>query len=139
MSDQSNVRFEGGVNIAMKIPKADYEDTVRFYRDTLGLPVTDHPATGAPSVARTCSVEFGPVTLWLDRVDAYSRSDLWLELRTSDVPAAAAHLAGAGTPTCDEVEPFEDTDAQAHWIRNPAGVVHLLNGRPKDSATDSAS
>lgn len=139
MSDESGVRFEGGVDIAMKIPKADDEDTVRFYRDTLGLAVTDHPSTGAPSVARTCSVEFGPVTLWLDRVDAYSRSDLWLEVRASDVPAAAAHLAGAGTPTCDEVEPFKDTDAQAHWIRNPAGIVHLLNGRPTGSATGSAS
>ena len=31
--------FEGGVNIAPKIPKSKYEVTVRFYREVLKLEV----------------------------------------------------------------------------------------------------
>lgn len=122
-------KFEGGVNIAMKVPKAQYEDTVAFYRDTLGLPVAEHDSSGARTVTRTHSVEFGQVTLWIDQVDSYSRSDLWLELRTDDLAGATARLAEAGSATCDEVEPFDDPDAPAHWIRNPAGIVHLLAAR----------
>ncbi len=33
----SPIKFEGGANIAIKIPKAKYEKTVAFYRDTLKL------------------------------------------------------------------------------------------------------
>jgi predicted enzyme related to lactoylglutathione lyase len=125
----STPKLHGGVNIAMKIPRADYEATVAFYRDTLGLEVTEQEETGAPTISRTHTVRFGPNTLWLDRVDGYSRSDVWLELRTDDLEAATTRLAEAGTDTCDEVEPFDDPGMRAHWIKNPAGVVHLLAER----------
>ncbi|MBB0229690.1 VOC family protein [Streptomyces calidiresistens] len=119
--------FHGGVNLAMKIPEARYEATVAFYRETLGLPVAEHSSTGSPAVTRTHSVEFGPITLWLDRVDdSRERAEVWLEVRTDDLSAATTHLARAGTATCDEVEPFDDPDTRAHWIGNPAGIVHLL-------------
>ena len=40
-------KFSGGINIAIKIPKSKYEQTVHFYRDILKLDVTekqiDHP------------------------------------------------------------------------------------------------
>ena len=32
-------QFSGGANIAIKCPSHTYEQTVAFYRDTLGLPL----------------------------------------------------------------------------------------------------
>jgi hypothetical protein len=132
-----NARFQGGLNIAMKIPKARYEETVVFYRDILGLEVTDQ--TGAPGVVdavpRCASVRFGPVTLWLDLVENYARSDLWLELFTDDVDRATAYLVDKGVATIDEVEPLPN-GMKAHWISNPAGVTHLVR-LPDDTAAGS--
>lgn len=118
--------FTAGLNIAMKIPKAQYDATVSFYRDTLGFDVKEEDVSYAPTVSRTHAVRFGPNTLWLDRVDNYSQPDLWLQLHTDDLDAAASELAGVGIHPCDEVEPLENTDSRTHWIRNPAGVIHLL-------------
>ncbi|MFF0578322.1 VOC family protein [Streptosporangium saharense] len=122
----SKPAFTAGLNIAMKIPKAQYEATVAFYRDTLGFDVREGDVSYAPTVSRTHSVRFGPNTLWLDCVDNYSQPDLWLQLHTDDLDAAAGELANIGIHPCDEVEPLEDLDSRSHWIRNPAGVVHLL-------------
>lgn len=122
----SKPEFTAGLNIAMKIPKAQYEATVAFYRDTLGFDVKEEDVSYAPTVSRTHSVRFGPNTLWLDRVDNYSRPDLWLQLHTDDLDAATSRLADVGVHPCDEVEPLEGLDARFHWIKNPAGIVHLL-------------
>ncbi len=52
---------------------------------------------------------------------------MWLELRTDDLDAATERLRLAGIAPCDEVEPLdEDPGFRSHWIKNPAGVVHLL-------------
>ncbi|MFI6284629.1 VOC family protein [Streptomyces sp. NPDC051018] len=118
--------FTPGLNIAMKIPKAQYEATVAFYRDTLGFDVKEDDASNAPTVSRTHSVRFGPITLWLDCVDAYSRHDLWLQVHTDDLDAAREKLAGIGIHPCDEVEPLVNLDTRTHWVKNPTGVVHLL-------------
>ncbi|MFC5748540.1 VOC family protein [Actinomadura rugatobispora] len=118
--------FTAGLNIAMKIPKAQYEATVAFYHDTLGFDVKEEDVSYAPTVSRTHSVRFGPNTLWLDCVDNYSQPDLWLQLHTDDLDAATATLAGAGIRPCDEVEPLHNIESRTHWIKNPAGVVHLL-------------
>ena len=125
----SDPTFAGGVNIAMKIPRADYDATVAFYRDTLGLTVKEE-APSAPTVARSHTVGFGPTTLWLDQVDNYSQRDVWLEVVTTDLDAATRRLADAGVTPCDEVEPLEDVGFRSHWIKNPAGVVHLLLEEP---------
>ncbi|WP_052668565.1 VOC family protein [Nitriliruptor alkaliphilus] len=118
--------FGGGVDIAIKIPRADYDATVAFYRDTLGLPLEARDAADAPTVARTHALPFGPNTLWLDRVDTYSRMDVWLELRTDDLDAALQRLADDGVHPCDEIEPLDAPGARTRWIKDPAGVVHLL-------------
>ncbi|NDL58814.1 VOC family protein [Phytoactinopolyspora mesophila] len=117
--------FSGSANIAMKIPHSDYAATLAFYRDTLGLPVVKEDASSTPTVSETYKVQFGPITLWLDRVETYSQTDLWLEVHTDDVDAATARLDKAGITTCDEIEPFVG-DSGTHWIKNPAGVVHHL-------------
>jgi catechol 2,3-dioxygenase-like lactoylglutathione lyase family enzyme len=123
----SDVGFVAGVNVAMKIPTAYYDATVAFYRDTLGFEVEALAETGAATISASHRLAFGPVTLWLDRVDTASRSDVWLELGTDDLAAAMAHLGAAGVEPCDEVEPIEgEAGERSHWIRNPAGVVHLL-------------
>lgn len=116
--------FRGGPNVAVKIPRADYERTVAFYRDTLRFAVEEVDVSDTPTVSRSHRLSFGELTLWLDQVDTYSRPDVWLELRTDDLDAAVGRLAEAGVHPRDELEPLETT--RAHWIRDPAGTVHLL-------------
>lgn len=41
-SNCMDIQFQGGVNIAIKIPKSKYEKTVAFYRDILKLEVTEN-------------------------------------------------------------------------------------------------
>lgn len=122
-----------GANIAMKIPRADYEATVSFYRDVLGLTVT--PAEGHGY--RSCKVAFGSITLWLDEFVTYARSELWLELVTDDLAAAMTHLRADGISPCDEVEPLPP-GVRAHWLRSPAGVVHLLRQESDGSVEGEA-
>ena len=115
-------RFEAGPNVAMKIPLASWEATVAFYQDVLGFELihdSDDSATESYRMA------FGGVTLWLDRVEGLERPEVWLELETNNLESATRHLAASGTATCDEVEPLPP-GLNAHWIRNPAGVVHLV-------------
>lgn len=114
--------FEGGLNIAVKIPKSKYEETLRFYRDTLRLPLEERPISN-PTVSRTCRVQFGSNTLWLDCVDNYTHSEVWLELKTPDVAQAVQHLAAQGTVPCDELEALPEG---MHWIMDPAGTVFVL-------------
>lgn len=115
--------FEGGVNIAIKIPKSKYDTTVKFYRDTLKLSVTEKPIKN-PTVSRTHQVKFGPNTLWLDCVDNYTHAETWLELKTNDIEQATAHLRSNGTEPCDELEEIPD---HMHWIQDPAGTVFILD------------
>ncbi|MEU6247873.1 VOC family protein [Glycomyces sp. NPDC047010] len=119
-------KFQGGQNIAMKLPKAQFDQTVAFYRDVLGMTVTDESdADVAAGVAQCAAVQFGPVTLWLDRVDNYAGAELWLELVTADVEAATTHLAEHGIAPQDELEALPP-GSDGHWITNPAGIPHLV-------------
>ena len=124
-------RFRGGDNIALKVPAFRFEETVRFYRDIIGLPVRESGETSQ-------AFQFGPVTLWVDRVEEESQTDVWLELFTEDADGAAGWLAERGTPVRDELEPL--AGVKGHWISDPAGVVHLLyenrTGGEKDEAGD---
>lgn len=110
--------FAGGLNVAMKLPQRVYADTVDFYRNALGLTVTD-VKTGA-------RVSFGAVTLHLDRVPSQSQTDIWLEVTTSDTAAARDHLAASGIPECREVEALPD-GFDGFWIAAPSGTIHLVS------------
>lgn len=115
--------FTGGRNIAMKVPPHVWEETVRFYRDTLGLPEIANPYdTGPESVG----FEFGANRLWIDRVPTMSQTELWLQVTTDDPVAAAEHLRAAGVARCDEIEPLGTSSA--YWVTSPASVVHLVSG-----------
>lgn len=110
--------FTAGRNIAMKVPPHAYDATVRFYGDVLGLePLRNH----LPHVG----FEFGGKQLWIDRVGGLSRAEVWLEIVTDDVAAAAAHFERAGVVRCDEIEPLPQGH-QGFWIMDPASIVlHL--------------
>ena len=114
-------QFSGGRNIAMKVPPHQYDETVRFYRDVIGLEQIE-PDT--PSV----SFAFGANRLWIDRVDTVSQAELWLELTAEDVPAAADRLDAAGVARCDAIEKLPD-GFNGFWISSPAAVVHLVSER----------
>jgi hypothetical protein len=118
-----NTTFTGGVNIAIKIPKSKYEETVVFYRDILKLPVEEKPITN-PTISRTHEVKFGANIVWLDCVDNYTHSEVWLDLKTDDVEAATEYLRSKGINTCDELESIP---SDMHWIMDPAGTPFILN------------
>jgi catechol 2,3-dioxygenase-like lactoylglutathione lyase family enzyme len=109
----------GGRNIAMKVPSHQYEATVRFYRDVLGL---EQLKDLLPSIG----FAFGANRLWIDPVASMSQAEIWLELTTDDLPVAAEHLAAAGVVRCDEIEPLPD-GFKGFWIANPASIIHLVS------------
>ncbi len=114
--------FEGGVNIAIKIPKNKYDQTVKFYREILKLEVTEKPIDH-PTISKSHQVKFGSNTLWLDCVDHSTHSETWLELKTNDIKEATSHLEQHGVETCDEIEQIPEN---MHWIQDPAGTVFIL-------------
>lgn len=117
-----DIKFEGGLNIAIKIPKSKYEQTVAFYRDILKLEVTEKPIDN-PTVSRTHEVKFGNNIVWLDCVDNYTHSETWLELKTPNVEEATRYLKSKGIDTYDELEKIPE---DMHWITDPAGTVFIL-------------
>lgn len=112
-------KFEAGINIAIKIPKSKYNQTVAFYRDILKLPV-EEKAIDHPTVSRTHEVKFGNNIIWLDCVDNYTHSETWLQLTVSDVQEATKYLQSNGVETCDEIEELPEN---MHWITDPEGTV----------------
>ena len=114
----SSQRYCGGSNVAMKLPPHHFENAVRFYRDTLGLPVSDR--------GESKLVEFGPIRLWLDRCPQISQTELWLEVVASNTDEAAKHLKDQGVVRCDPIEKLPD-GFRGFWITSPADVVHLVS------------
>jgi hypothetical protein len=110
--------FEGGMNIAMKVPPHEYDAVMAFYGDTLGLPPFDEKPPHKGFL-------LGPNRLWIDRVSTLSQAEVWLELFTPDHEAAASHLAAAGVARCDAIESLGEGFA-GFWIVNPANIVHLV-------------
>lgn len=77
-----------------------------------------------PTVSRTHSVVFGLNTLWLDCVDNYTHSEVWLEINTLNVNDATDYLQENGVQTKDE---FEQIPKGKHWITDPAGTVMIIS------------
>ena len=111
--------FQPGDNIAMKVPAAEFEAAVAFYEQTLCFRVESREVS---------SVRFdhgGGHFFWIDRVEDLAKAEVWLEICTTDLPAAQERLKEAGMLRCDEVEALPE-GMKAFWIKNPAGVVHLV-------------
>ncbi|MCU4379151.1 VOC family protein [Acinetobacter haemolyticus] len=111
-------KFCGGVDIALKLPPHQFEATVAFYRDVLGLkPITDKGSE--------IGFEFGPVKLWIDTAPKISQAELWLELFTDNFSEAAKYLNDAGVVRCDEIEPLPE-GFKGGWISSPANIIHMV-------------
>lgn len=95
--------FKGGNNIALKIPKYQYSETVHFYKEVIKLPYLGN-------MAGSHAFQFGDVTLWLDCMDNYSKQDVWLELQTDNVKVAADYLRENHINRRDEVEVHENSE-----------------------------
>lgn len=96
----------GGIDIAIKVPPHQYEATLAFYRDVVGLkPITDK----APAIG----FELGPNKLWIDPAPGMSQVEVWLELFTDNFDEAADQLARAGVVRCDPIEPLPDGDRKS--------------------------
>lgn len=122
--------FKGGRNMALKLPAHQFDATLRFYRDTLGLPVTVME-DGSPVV------EFGPMRLWLDRSDSASNSELWLEITTESAKEAEIQLEKAEVVRCDQIEPLP-SGFRGFWVMSPANTVHLVAEPGQDSSDETA-
>ncbi len=114
----SDALFEGGRNIAMKVPAHEYDTVVRFYRDVLGV------AQIQEKMPDVCFA-FGSNQLWIDRMEGLSQTEIWLEIRTDDSKKAAAHFAGHGIARRDEIEPLPE-GSNGFWIASPSNVIHLV-------------
>lgn len=119
------IRFKGGVNIAMKIPPEKYDETVAFYRDILLFDVEEVPITHS-AVLATHRLEFGQNILWLDCVEGITDSKISLEICAEDIESATNYLRVNDVTICDGVE---EIDPSMHWIEDPAGNIFLLRER----------
>ncbi|WP_162654084.1 hypothetical protein [Lentilitoribacter sp. Alg239-R112] len=114
-------QFQGGPNIAMKVPPHQYEATVAFYRDVLQL--AELPNQNEESTV----FKFGENNLWIDSVNTVSQAEIWLQVITNNSSAAENHLNNAGISRCDTIEPLGD-EFDGYWISNPASIIHLIDG-----------
>ena len=110
--------FTGGRNLALKTPNHLYDETCRFYAEILGLPRLETHDTSTVFA-------FGAMRLWVDRVDALSQPELWLEVTVDDQTAAADHLGRHGVVRCDSVEALPE-NFPGFWVGGPGGIVHLI-------------
>lgn len=106
--------IEPGKNIAIKVPRHKWDETVAFYRDRVKLSVINE-------LPNSVAFSFGSMTLWIDKVEKQSQVDVWLELLTDEPDKALQTL---GSPMRDELEPLDDVNG--HWTSDPAGVVLLV-------------
>ena len=120
-----DIKFEAGINIAIKIPKSRYDKTVEFYKNVLKLEV-EEKIIDNPTISRTHEVKFGNNMIWLDCVDNYTHSETWLQLTVPDVEIATNYLQSNGVETCDELE---ELPKNMHWIQDPAGTVFNVQQR----------
>ncbi|WP_274626892.1 hypothetical protein [Arvimicrobium flavum] len=111
-------KFTGGLNIAMKVPPHQMAETVRFYRDVVGL----EPYVGK---GQEIGFKLGPNRLWIDEAPMQSQAEVWLELFTDDHEGALADLESAGVVRCDAIETLPE-GFKGGWISNPAGIVHMV-------------
>lgn len=108
-----------GANVALKVPPHQFDATLRFYREVVGLQQAEGGGENAVPFV------FGALTLWVDKSPQFSQAELWLELQCDDLPAAKRHLAAHGVTRCDGIETLPP-GMQAFWISSPADTVHLV-------------
>ncbi|MCI0454118.1 MAG: hypothetical protein L0Y68_03875 [Candidatus Dadabacteria bacterium] len=118
MKKETRPKFLGGGNIAIKVPPHQFESTIVFCRDIIGLKQLDQ-------VGQSVVFEFGMNRLWIDNVSSISQAEIWLELKTPDTAQAAAYLRENGVTRCDEIENLPE-GFKGFCISSPASIIHLV-------------
>lgn len=117
-----SAKFFPGRNIAVKVPAHEYDNTIVFYRDILGL---RQLAEQAQSSTESVRFEFGDKVLWVDKVFSLSQAEIWLEVVTDDVAASSLYLEEHGCVRRDEIEQLPEGFA-GFWVSSPANIIHLV-------------
>ena len=81
--------FSPGTNIAIKFPVHEYNSTVAFYRDILGLKPVE---LESPDNYESIAFEFGDKNLWVDKTSGISQAEIWLEIKTDNLDTGAKIL-----------------------------------------------
>ena len=68
---------------------------------------------------------FGTLTLWLDRVDHFSKTNVWFELNTNDIQQARNHLSENEVNFRPEQEKLPE-DLKTNQISDLIGMVMIL-------------
>jgi len=116
--EMARVEFKGGNNIALKIPKFKYNETVHFYKEVIKLPYLGF-------ISESHAFQFGDNTLWLDCMENYSQADVWLEIQTDNMKAAETYLHENHINRRDEIELHENSDG--YWVSDPCGTILRVN------------
>lgn len=114
----TDLGIAGGSNIAIKVPKFKYDETVKFYKDILQLPYLGF-------ISESHAFQFGSSTLWLDCMENYSQQDIWLEITADNLETVSNYLAENGVSRRDEIEVHENS--KGYWISDPAGSILRVN------------
>ncbi|HBC57132.1 MAG TPA: hypothetical protein DCZ03_08215 [Gammaproteobacteria bacterium] len=121
-----SLKFSPGKNIAIKVPNHEFEQTVAFYADILGLTrLSLQDVDAVDSVA----FEFGDKNLWIDAVDNLSQAEVWLEIATNSIEEAANYLEQKGVSRRDKIEPLP-SGLKGFWISSPTNIIHLIHEEP---------
>jgi len=118
--------FKPGKNIAIKVPPHEYEQTVAFYKDVLGLILKE---ASSPDNFESVTFEFGDKNLWIDKNSGISQAEIWIEIETDNIKEAEAYLKAMNCAKRDEIEPLPD-DFKGSWISNPSNIIHLVSQNP---------
>jgi hypothetical protein len=113
------MKFKAGKNIAMKVPSHEFSQTVRFYKEIIGLPLLERESGSVV-------FQFGDKRLWIDRENRFSQAEIWLEIITDNIEKASQYLKGKGVTRRDRVEKLPE-GFEGFWISNPADIIHLVS------------
>ena len=115
-------KFTPGKNIAMKVPEHEFDRTIAFYREILGFEEID---ASSPDDVDTVTFKFGYKNLWIDKTPGMSQAEVWLEINTDDIAAAAEYFEKNNCIRRDEIEPLPE-GFKGFWLANPANIIHLI-------------
>jgi predicted enzyme related to lactoylglutathione lyase len=114
--------FKPGRNIAVKVPSHEYEKTLLFYEQILGL---QRIPSNSPDQFKSVTFEFGDKNLWIDKIAGLSQSEVWLEIVTDDAKTAKSYLSEQGCVFRDEIEPLPE-GFKGFWLSGPNNIIHLV-------------
>jgi hypothetical protein len=105
----------------MKVPPHEFNQTINFYKNILGLKQTGKDG-------KSIAFDFGEKTLWIDKVPGISQAEIWLEIITNDLKAAENYFKSKKIVRCDDIEPLPK-GFRGFWISAPNNIIHLVTSQ----------